>query len=153
MRLLLILASLALLGGGAWAQASGDLLKQGQEVFEDNCAQCHRANGEGLPATFPALNKNPFVLGDPKPVIATVLNGRKGNLGQMPTWKDKLDDQTNRRGGYLYPPGLVQPGRRRHPGHGGGHERQVISLFYPVTSAQTSSFRSVGAVRPPNVTD
>ena len=26
-------------------------------------------------------------------MIATVLNGRKGSLGQMPTWKDKLDDQ------------------------------------------------------------
>jgi len=93
MRLLLILASLALLGGSAWAQVAGDLLRQGQAVFEDSCAQCHRANGEGLPATFPALNKNPFVLGDPKPVIATVLNGRKGNLGRMPGWKDKLDDQ------------------------------------------------------------
>jgi cytochrome c6 len=93
MRTLLILASLALLGGSAWVQAAGDLLKPGQAVFEENCAQCHRANGEGLPATFPALNKNPFVLGDPQPVIATVLNGRKGALGQMPTWKDKLDDQ------------------------------------------------------------
>jgi cytochrome c6 len=93
MRTLLILMVLALLLGSAWAQASGDPLKPGQEVFEENCAQCHRANGEGLPATFPALNKNPFVLGDPKPVIATVLNGRKGILGQMPTWKDKLNDQ------------------------------------------------------------
>jgi cbb3-type cytochrome c oxidase subunit III len=93
MRLLLVFASLALVGGSAFAQASGDLVKAGQEVFEANCAQCHRASGEGLPATFPALNKNPFVLGDPKPVIATVLNGRKGSLGQMPTWKDKLDDQ------------------------------------------------------------
>ena len=26
-------------------------------------------------------------------MIATVLNGRKGTLGQMPTWKDNLDDQ------------------------------------------------------------
>ena len=125
MRLLLILASLALLGGGAWAQAPGDLVKQGQEVFEANCAQCHRSNGEGLPATFPALNKNSFVLGDPKPVIATVLNGRKGNLGRMPTWKDKLDDQQIAVGGHLYPPGLVQPGRPRHPGHGGGRKNQV----------------------------
>ena len=93
MRLLLILASLALLGGSAWAQVSSDLFRQGQAVFEDNCAQCHRTNGEGLPATFPALKKNSFVLGDPQPVIATVLNGRKGTLGQMPTWKDKLNDQ------------------------------------------------------------
>ena len=93
MRTLLILMVLALLLGSAWAQASGDLFKQGQEVFEVNCAQCHRANGEGLPATFPALNKNPYVVGPPEPVIATVLNGRKGSLGQMPTWKDNLDDQ------------------------------------------------------------
>jgi cytochrome c oxidase subunit 2 len=93
MRLLLILASLAIMGGGAWAQGSGDLKKPGQEVFEANCVQCHRVNGEGLPDTFPALNKNPFVLGEPSPVIATVLNGRKGSLGQMPGWQDKLDDQ------------------------------------------------------------
>ncbi len=93
MRVLLILASLLVLGGNVWAQDSVNPFKQGQQVFEDNCAQCHRANGEGLPATFPALNKNPFVLGDPKTVIATVLNGRKGHLGRMPSWKDKLDDQ------------------------------------------------------------
>ena len=84
---------LGLLGGVALAQGQGDAAQRGQEVFEDNCAQCHRTNGEGLPATFPALNKNAFVVGDPKPVIATVLNGLKGSLGQMPGWKDKLDDQ------------------------------------------------------------
>ncbi|MGA9755471.1 MAG: cytochrome c [Desulfobaccales bacterium] len=78
---------------GAWAQEPGDLASQGKTVFEDNCAQCHRSNGQGLPATFPALNKNPFVAGDPKAVIATVLKGRKGLLGQMPTWKDTLNDQ------------------------------------------------------------
>ena len=93
MRTFLILASLALLGGSAWAQAAGDLFQQGQKVFEDNCADCHRLNGKGLPGTFPAHDGNPFVLGDPKPVIATVLNGRRGTLGQMPTWKDKLNDQ------------------------------------------------------------
>ena len=93
MKYLVLLLCLGLLGGAALAQGQGDATQRGQTVFEDNCAQCHRTNGEGLPATFPALNKNPFVLGDPKPVIATVLNGRKGKLGQMPTWKDKLDDQ------------------------------------------------------------
>ncbi|MHB8068558.1 MAG: c-type cytochrome [Desulfobaccales bacterium] len=89
MILLLLIAGLAL------AQGPGqeELLKQGREIFSDNCAQCHRSNGEGLPGTFPALNKNPFVVGDPQPVIATVLNGRKGKLGQMPAWKDKLSDR------------------------------------------------------------
>jgi cbb3-type cytochrome c oxidase subunit III len=93
MRFLGIFLCLCLLGGAALAQGQGDAAQRGQEVFEANCAQCHRTNGEGLPAAFPALNKNPFVVGDPKPVIATVLNGLKGSLGQMPSWKDKLEDQ------------------------------------------------------------
>jgi mono/diheme cytochrome c family protein len=93
MQILLILASLALLLGSAGAQVSGDLFQPGQKVFEDNCADCHRLNGKGLPGTFPAHDGNPFVVGPPEPVIATVLNGRQGTLGQMPTWKDTLDDQ------------------------------------------------------------
>jgi cytochrome c oxidase subunit 2 len=93
MKTLLFLAGLALLVGSAWAQAPGDLVKQGQEVFENHCADCHRTNGQGLPGTFPAHDGNPFVVGPPGPVIATVLNGRKGNMGQMPAWKDKLDDR------------------------------------------------------------
>jgi mono/diheme cytochrome c family protein len=93
MKYLILLLCLGLLGGVAPAQGQGDAVQRGQAVFEENCAQCHRANGEGLPATFPALNKNPFVLGDPQPVIATVLKGRKGSLGRMPSWADKLNDQ------------------------------------------------------------
>ena len=93
MRVLLIVLGLALWGVSTGAQDSGDLFKQGQIVFEENCADCHRRNGKGLPGTFPAHDGNPFVVGPPGPVIATVLNGRKGNLGHMPSWKDKLDDQ------------------------------------------------------------
>jgi cytochrome c oxidase subunit 2 len=84
---LLLAANLAL------GQSGGELLKQGQEVYEANCADCHRDNGEGLAVKFPALTGNTLVTGDPKAVIATVLNGLKGNLGQMPAWKDTLDDQ------------------------------------------------------------
>jgi mono/diheme cytochrome c family protein len=93
MRLPLTLLGLVLAVTTAWAQGSGDLFQQGQKVYEDNCADCHRLNGKGLPGTFPAQDGNPFVVGPPGPVIATVLNGRKGMLGQMPAWKDKLDDQ------------------------------------------------------------
>ena len=71
-----------------------DLFQKGKAFFEaeGNCVDCHRLNGKGLPGTFPALDGDPFVTGAPGPVIATVLKGRKGQLGQMPTWKDKLDD-------------------------------------------------------------
>lgn len=74
------------------AQGQEDVFQKGKEVYEDNCVDCHRLNGQGLPGTYPAHDGNPFVVGPPEPVIATVLNGRKGLLGQMPSWKDKLDD-------------------------------------------------------------
>ena len=93
MRLPLILLGLALAVTTTWAQGTSTLFQQGQKVYEDNCVDCHRHNGKGLPGTFPAHDGNPFVVGPPSPVIATVLNGRKGNLGRMPDWKDKLDDQ------------------------------------------------------------
>jgi mono/diheme cytochrome c family protein len=73
-------------------QEGGDLLKQGQGVYENNCADCHRGSGEGLPVKFPALKGNALVMGDPKPVLDTVLNGRKGKLGQMPAWHEFLND-------------------------------------------------------------
>jgi cytochrome c6 len=92
MKLRFFLIGLMLAAGAAYAQDPGDLVKRGQQIFADDCAQCHLKSGRGLPGTFPALDKNPFVVGDPRPVLATVLNGRKGALGQMPTWKDKLDN-------------------------------------------------------------
>ena len=75
------------------AQGPEALFKEGKRLFENTCADCHRVMGQGLPDKFPALDKNPFVLGDPAKVIDTVLQGRKGKLGQMPTWKDTLDDR------------------------------------------------------------
>jgi mono/diheme cytochrome c family protein len=93
-RLLLMLTVMAAwLSPPALAQGPETLSKEGKRLFENNCADCHRLNGQGLPDKFPALDKNPFVLGDPAKVIDTVLQGRKGKLGQMPTWKDTLNDQ------------------------------------------------------------
>lgn len=75
------------------AQEKPALFSEGQQVFASNCADCHRSSGEGLPNTFPALKENSFVMGDPVPVIQTILNGRKGKTNRMPAWKDKLSDQ------------------------------------------------------------
>ena len=95
MKILLALLSMALGLGASLAlgQGDSDLLKQGQEIFDNICADCHRSNGEGLPNKFPAHKGNPFVQGDPLPVLHTVLNGRKGKLGQMPAWGGKFNDQ------------------------------------------------------------
>ena len=77
----------------ALAQGPEALIQEGKKIFENTCADCHRTNGQGLPDKFPALDKNPFVTGDPTKVIDTVLQGRKGKLGQMPTWKGTFDDR------------------------------------------------------------
>ena len=86
-------AALLLAATGALGQGDKDLLKQGQEIFEDTCADCHRSNGEGLPNKFPALKGNAFVQGNPQPVLLIVLYGRHGKLGQMPAWGEKFTDQ------------------------------------------------------------
>jgi len=60
----------------------------GKALFAGNCAACHQAMGQGIPGAFPALVKNKFVVGDPKLVAGTLLNGRGG----MPAFRDSLKD-------------------------------------------------------------
>ena len=95
MKLWAAVLSLAMVLGASPALTQGekDLLKQGQDIYDNTCADCHRSNGEGLPKKFPAHKGNPFVLGDPLPVLHTVLNGRQGKLGQMPAWGGKFNDR------------------------------------------------------------
>ena len=72
--------------------------KAGQTVYTQDCSSCHGAAGAGTPPAFPPLAGNPFVTGDPKPVILTVLNGKTGATqvngvtfnGTMPPWKATL---------------------------------------------------------------
>lgn len=91
--ILAILVSVTLILGPYAARGQGvGGLQEGQELYETHCADCHRSNGEGLPVKFPALKGSAFVQGDPKPLLDTVLHGRTGKLGQMPAWKDFLDD-------------------------------------------------------------
>ena len=61
------------------------LLGQGQQVYAENCAGCHGANGEGGFGVPHAGNAN---LADADFVIDRMLNGRD----QMPAWGARLDD-------------------------------------------------------------
>jgi mono/diheme cytochrome c family protein len=74
-------------------QGPEKVIHEGKKLFEDICADCHRITGQGLPEKFPALDKNSLVVEDPNKVIDTVLNGRKGKLGQMPSWKESFKDE------------------------------------------------------------
>lgn len=70
--------------------ADHELLTQGQRLFRDHCAACHRQNGEGQGQLYPALNNNPFVTNQsPLPAISTVLHGR----GLMPSFRNAFSDR------------------------------------------------------------
>jgi mono/diheme cytochrome c family protein len=76
--------------------ASGTAGKGGQ-VFAQNCASCHQANGQGQAGVFPALAGNKDVTGPAKLIIHTLLYGLQGKAidgksygAQMPAWKGTL---------------------------------------------------------------
>jgi cytochrome c oxidase subunit II len=92
-KLVLLMLSIFVWNSTVPTEGADKTFQEGQMLFENNCADCHRINGQGLPAKFPALDKNSFVTGDSSQVIDTVLSGRKGKLGQMPSWKDTFKDQ------------------------------------------------------------
>ena len=74
--------------GAALAPSGPQPGVDGAELFAANCAACHQPMGEGIEGAFPKLAGNPFVVGDPKAVAATLLNGRGG----MPAFRDDLTD-------------------------------------------------------------
>jgi alcohol dehydrogenase (quinone), cytochrome c subunit len=60
----------------AAALAKGKEANRGAEVYDDNCAACHRTDGAGSPNALPKIAGNPSVLGeDPDSLIRLVLAG------------------------------------------------------------------------------
>jgi mono/diheme cytochrome c family protein len=67
----------------------GELMEIGAQVYQDQCASCHAPDGSGLPPSFPPLDGNGFVIGNPIPVIDVVVHGRNA----MPPFGGILTDQ------------------------------------------------------------
>ncbi|HNP37630.1 MAG TPA: cytochrome c [Woeseiaceae bacterium] len=73
----------------------------GKQVYENNCASCHQANGSGLAGLFPPLVANPSVLADDASEhLSTILNGAHGKIIQgisypapMPPFGSQLSDE------------------------------------------------------------
>jgi alcohol dehydrogenase (quinone), cytochrome c subunit len=60
----------------AAALAKGKEAGRGAEVYDDNCASCHRTDGEGSPKVLPKIAGNSTVLADdPDSLIRLVLIG------------------------------------------------------------------------------
>jgi mono/diheme cytochrome c family protein len=92
--LVALLVAGGIAGGGAFAQAP-DLAAQtealktaGASVFEENCAACHGANGEG--DVGPKLDGNEWI-GTRSNIINQVLFGATDH--GMPPFKDVLSDE------------------------------------------------------------
>lgn len=73
---------------------------KGAELFRVTCANCHQANGEGVPGAFPPLVGDPVVTSaDPREHAEIVLFGLSGRVingvhytAQMPAWGNQLSD-------------------------------------------------------------
>ncbi|WP_338847158.1 cytochrome c oxidase subunit II [Massilia sp. W12] len=66
-----------------------ELKQRGEQVYAQNCAACHQANGKGAPGAFPALDGSPMVVGGKDAQIKMVLEGK----GAMPAWKALSDTE------------------------------------------------------------
>jgi mono/diheme cytochrome c family protein len=88
---------------GVSVQAAGDpqaILRQGAGLYEQQCASCHGANGQGMPAAYPPLAGNRAATADtPVNLVRMILNGGypPGTLGNprpygMPPFGPSLSD-------------------------------------------------------------
>jgi mono/diheme cytochrome c family protein len=65
-------------GGSAKMLLNGDVSRPGAQTYLDNCAACHRSDGQGYRDTFPQLAHNPALLSDdPSSLISIILNGSR----------------------------------------------------------------------------
>ena len=69
----------------AVAQQGIDTIRfeQGQQLYQDNCALCHKDSGAGDPPTFPALSGNDQI-GDPVRIVSNIQQG----TSNMPPFPD-----------------------------------------------------------------
>lgn len=71
--------------GGATATAGSaggatDLVAVGEQKYQQICASCHQANGQGIEGNFPPLAGSEWVVGQPEVPIAIVLHGLQGEV-------------------------------------------------------------------------
>jgi nitrite reductase (NO-forming) len=55
-------------------------MKRGGNIFAINCANCHMAEGEGIPMAIPPLAKSDYLMQDVKRAIRQVLHGASGEM-------------------------------------------------------------------------
>jgi len=66
------------------SSGSGTKLKQyylqGEQLYQNNCSNCHQKSGSGLGLLYPPLNKSDFMENHIEEVICLIKHGKKGEL-------------------------------------------------------------------------
>ncbi len=84
----------------AVADAGGSPVAVGEQKYNQICASCHQATGQGVEGNFPPLAGSEWVTGDPQVPIAIVLHGLQGEIqvagktynGAMQPWSMMPDE-------------------------------------------------------------
>ena len=67
-----------------------DLMVRGETVYNQACAACHQANGQGLAGRFPAIAGSAIATGDLGGHIGIIMNGKPGTA--MAAFGAQLND-------------------------------------------------------------
>ena len=87
-----------------------ELMTKGKDVYETNCASCHKKDGSGMPPIFPAMKGSVIANGQASEHMKLVLHGKGG----MPAFKmlgdaDLASVITYERNGFGNTGSVVQP--------------------------------------------
>ena len=85
------------------AKSKAERIKQGEIIYNTNCAACHQPTGVGIPQAFPPLANSDFLNADKIRAIKTVTGGLQGKVtvngqdynGVMPSWSLIDEDISN----------------------------------------------------------
>ena len=66
--------------GKTWTEE--ELMAEGEAVYNQSCASCHQANGQGIPPAFPSLVGQGLTVGPIAGHADIVLNGKAGTAMQ-----------------------------------------------------------------------
>jgi len=56
------------------------LFERGEKIYRNQCAQCHQADGNGLPGVYPPMPGSDWVTGHPQVLARILINGLNGPI-------------------------------------------------------------------------
>ena len=83
---LVLLVGLSLSISWQWAVIAAE---ESEELFLENCAECHQIDGLGIAGIYPALVGNEVVLGSAVDVALVLIIGR----GEMPSFNNAISNE------------------------------------------------------------